>query len=123
MDIGEGSHDIIADPVHITNVLHNLTDNALKYSKENPEITISTSQNEKELIIQFTDRGIGIKKEHLKSIFDKFYRVPTGNIHNVKGFGLGLYYVKLIVESHKGDIAVKSTLNEGSVFTIKLPFS
>ena len=123
VEIGGGSHDIIADPVHITNVLHNLTDNALKYSKENPEITISTSQNEKELIIQFTDRGIGIRKEHLKSIFDKFYRVPTGNIHNVKGFGLGLYYVKLIVESHKGDIAVKSTLNEGSVFTIKLPFS
>ena len=121
LEIGEGSHEIVADPVHITNVIHNLTDNALKYSGENTTITISTSRSEKELIINFIDQGIGMKKEHLKSIFDKFYRVPTGNIHNVKGYGLGLYYVKLIVESHQGTILVQSALDKGSTFTIKLP--
>ena len=121
LEIGEGSHEIVADPVHITNVIHNLTDNALKYSGENTTITISTSRSEKELIINFVDQGIGMKKEHLKSIFDKFYRVPTGNIHNVKGYGLGLYYVKIIVESHQGTILVQSALNKGSTFTIKLP--
>ena len=109
--------------MHITNVLHNLTDNAVKYSEREPVIIISTHVSEKELTVKITDQGIGIKKEHLKSIFDKFYRVPTGNVHNVKGFGLGLYYVKLIVESHRGEIHVKSTLNKGTTFTIRLPFS
>ena len=123
LEIGDVSHEITADPVHITNVIHNLTDNALKYSGENANIKISTSRSKKELVIHFVDQGIGIKKEHLKSIFDKFYRVPTGNIHNVKGYGLGLYYVKLIVESHQGSILVQSTINKGSTFTIKLPFS
>ena len=123
LEIGEGSHEITADPVHITNVIHNLTDNALKYSKKNPSILISTSVNKEGIVIQFKDEGIGIKKEHLKSIFDKFYRVPTGNIHDVKGFGLGLYYVKLIVESHNGSIGVNSQYGKGSTFTIRLPFS
>ena len=123
LEIGEGSHTITADPVHITNVLHNLTDNAVKYSDGKPVIIISTHVSEKGLTVKITDQGIGIKKEHLKSIFDKFYRVPTGNIHNVKGFGLGLYYVKLIVESHRGEIHVKSNINKGTSFTITLPFS
>lgn len=123
LKIGEGSHNLVADPVHMTNVVHNLTDNALKYSNENPVITITTKRTEKALLIEFTDQGIGIKKEHLTSIFEKFYRVPTGNVHNVKGFGLGLYYVKLIVESHKGEINVKSVPNKGTTFTIKIPFS
>lgn len=123
LEIGEGSHEITADPVHITNVIHNLTDNALKYSKKNPSILIATSVNKEGIVIQFKDEGIGIKKEHLKSIFDKFYRVPTGNIHDVKGFGLGLYYVKLIVESHNGSIGVNSQYGKGSTFTIRLPFS
>ena len=123
VQIGEGSHVIIADPVHITNVLHNLTDNALKYSNAHPTITISTEIYDKYLIIRIVDQGLGIKKEHLKLIFDKFYRVPTGNVHNVKGFGLGLYYVKLIVDAHHGEIHVKSIPNKGTTFTIKLPFS
>ena len=123
LELGEGSHEITADPVHITNVIHNLTDNALKYSKKNPSILISTSINKEGIVIQFKDEGIGIKKEHLKFIFDKFYRVPTGNIHDVKGFGLGLYYVKLIVESHNGSIGVNSQYGKGSTFTIRLPFS
>lgn len=123
LDIGEGRHDILADPVHITNVIHNLTDNALKYSKDQPKINISTEVKGKDLVITFKDEGIGMKKEHLKSIFDKFYRVPTGNLHDVKGFGLGLYYVKLIIESHQGTIDVQSIIGKGSTFTIKLPFS
>ena len=123
LDISDGSHVITADPVHITNVLYNLTDNAVKYSEGKPVIVISTDLSEKGLTIKITDEGIGIRKEHLKSIFDKFYRVPTGNVHNVKGFGLGLYYVKLIVESHRGEIHVKSNINKGTSFTITLPFS
>ena len=123
LEIGKGKHEILADPVHITNVIHNLTDNALKYSNDSPNISISTKVKEKELVITFKDEGIGMKKEHLKSIFDKFYRVPTGNLHDVKGFGLGLYYVKLIIECHQGTIDVQSSLGKGSTFTIRLPFS
>ena len=123
LDLGDGSHEVFADPVHITNVLHNLTDNAIKYSNENPNVIIATSHTAKDIIIEFKDSGIGIKKEHLKSIFEKFYRVPTGNVHDVKGFGLGLYYVKLIIDSHKGDISVQSTYGQGTIFTIRLPFS
>ena len=100
----------------------NIIENAIKYA-DSKEILVNVRINNHRCDISITDAGPGIKESEQRYIFDKFYRVPTGNIHNVKGFGLGLYYVKLIVESHKGDIAVKSTLNEGSVFTIKLPFS
>ena len=97
-------------------------DNAVKYSEGAIHIAITTEVSSSHLIIEFEDNGIGISKEHQKSIFDKFYRVPTGNVHNVKGFGLGLYYVKLIVEGHGGKILMRSIPTEGTVFTIKLPF-
>ena len=115
------SSDIDADPVHISNVIYNLIDNAIKYCKEIPEIDIYTRNDRKgfELIIQ--DNGIGIKRDQIKFIFDKFYRVPTGNVHDVKGFGLGLYYVKAIIEGHGGSVHVNSTPGKGTSFTIVLP--
>jgi two-component system phosphate regulon sensor histidine kinase PhoR len=113
---------IQADPIHITNVVYNLLDNAVKYCSTKPFISITTKNERNYLIIEIKDNGIGIRKEDLKMIFDKFYRVSTGNIHDIKGFGLGLFYVKLIINEHNGSIDVKSKLGEGSAFTIKLPF-
>ena len=113
---------IQADPIHITNVVYNLLDNAVKYSTTKPVISITTKNERNHLVIEIKDNGIGIRKEDLKMIFDKFYRVSTGNIHDIKGFGLGLFYVKLIINEHNGSIDVKSKLGEGSTFTIKLPF-
>ena len=114
--------EIQADSVHITNVIYNLLDNAIKYCDGRAMIHIQTRNDKNGLIIDISDNGIGIKKENLKLIFDKFYRVPTGNVHDVKGFGLGLFYVKLIIEAHHGKIDVKSTLGRGTTFTIWLPF-
>jgi len=109
------------DVGHMTNVLSNLIDNAIKYCKHSPEIFIETKSDGKYLYISVQDNGIGMSKEELKNIFTKFYRIPTGNIHTTKGFGIGLNYVKLIVEAHKGSISVDSKHNEGSTFVIKLP--
>ncbi len=111
----------IADEVHVTNVINNLLDNALKYRNGNPTIHVSTSDATNGIIITFNDNGIGISKENQRRIFDQFYRVPTGNVHNVKGFGLGLSYVKKIVDSHGGRIWVESDLGKGSTFTLFLP--
>jgi two-component system phosphate regulon sensor histidine kinase PhoR len=113
--------EVKGDPMHLTNVISNLLENAMKYTGRTPVITISTSNEDGMVIICVTDNGIGISKENQKRIFDKFYRVPTGNVHNVKGFGLGLSYVKLIVEQHGGKIHLKSELNKGSHFNIHLP--
>jgi two-component system, OmpR family, phosphate regulon sensor histidine kinase PhoR len=117
------SNSIInADRVHVTNVIYNLIDNANKYTPEKPAITIATENNELGIYISVEDNGIGISHANLKKIFDKLYRVPSGNVHNVKGFGLGLSYVKAIVEKHDGIVNVESELKKGSKFTIYLPF-
>ncbi len=112
---------IQADKLHATNVVYNLLDNAIKYSAENPKIWISVKQAEKHLVLEVKDNGIGVKEDDQKKIFDKFFRVPTGNVHNVKGFGLGLNYVRQIVDAHRGKITVKSHLGEGCTFRIYFP--
>ena len=113
---------IWADKVHISNALSNIIDNALKYSPRNPEITIATRNNAKgKIFISIKDNGIGIKKADQKKIFDEFFRVDTGNIHSVKGHGLGLHYVKQVVDWHHGKITVESRLGEGTNFVISLP--
>jgi two-component system phosphate regulon sensor histidine kinase PhoR len=122
LELKAQNDQLIVDPVHITNVVYNLLDNAIKYSKKDPEITVRTRNDKKGLIIEVEDNGIGIKREELKLIFDRFYRVPTGNLHDVKGFGLGLYYVKLIIEEHGGTIQVKSSYGSGTTFSVWLPF-
>ena len=113
---------ISLDEVHISNVLNNLIDNAVKYSPANPQVLISATSQDAGILISVRDQGMGMPKEALSNIFDPFYRVPTGNVHNVKGFGLGLSYVKKIVEAHGGKVHVKSKLEEGSTFEIYLPY-
>jgi signal transduction histidine kinase len=112
----------IADEIHVTNVVNNLLDNAVKYRNGNPQIEVLTKNANKGIILEIKDNGIGISREDQKRIFDQFYRVPTGNVHNVKGFGLGLCYVKKIAEEHGGRIWIDSTLGKGSVFSLFLPF-
>ncbi len=110
------------DRIHLTNVINNLLDNALKYSRGDKRIDIGTNNNPKGVVISVQDNGIGISKENQKKIFDKLYRVSTGNLHDVKGFGLGLSYVKTVVEKHQGSVKVDSHLGKGSTFVVFLPF-
>lgn len=109
------------DPFHLSHILNNLLDNANKYSPESPTITVNAWETADDFCISIQDQGIGLTKDAQRKIFDKFYRVPTGNIHNVKGFGLGLAYVRTMLEAHQGSISVASDLGKGSTFTIKLP--
>jgi two-component system phosphate regulon sensor histidine kinase PhoR len=110
-----------ADEMHIKNVVTNLIDNAIKYSSNGTSLEIQTNNKQEGILLSIEDNGIGMSKETVKHIFDKFYRIPTGNIHNVKGFGLGLYYVKNMVDAHGGHIEVNSEINKGSRFDIYLP--
>lgn len=120
VDIEPEDLSVLADRTHFSNIISNLIDNAVKYSKEEAELSISCRQTGGTVTVSVTDRGIGIPLDKQKHIFDKFYRVPTGNLHNIKGYGLGLFYVKSMVEKHGGTITVKSEPDKGSTFTITL---
>ena len=110
------------DEMHITNVIFNLLDNAAKYGGASPEIDIETHQTEKGIFLSVSDKGPGIAKEQQKDIFEKFYRISTGNVHDVKGFGLGLHYVRTIVDAHEGKIKLNSKVGEGSQFELFFPY-
>ena len=123
VDFNAPFDSVLADCNYLPNVFFNLLDNALKYSNQKPEITVSTYNLNNGIYIDIKDKGIGMTKTQTEHIFEMFYRVTSGNIHNVKGFGLGLSYVKLIIDAHKGKISVKSEKGMGSCFTIYLPLS
>ena len=112
---------VVADELHLTNLIYNLVDNGIKYSAEAPLIEITTTRNNGHFHISIRDHGIGIAKADQKHVFEKFYRVSTGNVHNVKGFGIGLNYVAQVVHLHHGTIKLESELGKGSTFTITLP--
>jgi len=115
-------HTVVGDPLHISNIVYNLIDNSIKYCNESPEIQIATYDDSNGIKMSVTDNGIGIREEFQRKIFRKFYRIPTGNIHDVKGFGLGLNYVSHMLKSHGGKISVKNNLEKGCTFTIFLPY-
>jgi two-component system phosphate regulon sensor histidine kinase PhoR len=118
----EPIHALIrADRLHLTNILHNLVDNGVKYSKGAPDITVQLQKVGDDFLLRVKDQGIGIAKEHQKHIFSKFYRVPTGNVHNVKGFGLGLFYVKTICKEHHWKLRLESEPGKGTTIEIRIP--
>ncbi len=114
---------IQADRLHLTNVVNNLLDNALKYCADKPQVIVTTICNKGRVTLSIKDNGIGIAKENTKKIFHKFYRVPTGNVHDVKGFGLGLYYVRNICQAHRWQLRVESTPGAGTDFQISIPLA
>ena len=120
----QASRSIVeGDPFHLENTLNNILDNARKYSKENPKISVTTYNDQENIIIEVKDEGIGMSKAVVKKIFDQFYREETGNVHNVKGHGLGLAYVRKIIELHKGQVSVESEVGKGSIFRVRLPLA
>jgi len=121
LDLAAEHFVIMGDKTHLTNALCNLVDNAIKYSAERLELSIKTYNNAQNVLIVVSDNGIGIEEEYQVKVFNKFFRVPTGNVHDVKGFGLGLAYIKKIVELHGGTIELESEKGEGTTFTITLP--
>ena len=123
LELNATQDSLLADEVHFTNAISNLVDNAIKYSEENLKIVVSTFNKNNKLYITIKDNGIGMSKETVKNIFQKFYRAHTGNVHNVKGFGLGMSYVKTIIDALKGIIKVESVLHKGTQFIIELPLA
>jgi two-component system phosphate regulon sensor histidine kinase PhoR len=121
LNITEEVPTITADRNHLVNVINNLIDNSIKYANESPQLLVSLNKSNDFVIIEVKDNGIGMTKEVQKRVFDTFYRATTGNLHDVKGFGLGLSYVRAIVEQHQGEIYVESQLGKGAEFTITLP--
>ena len=116
------NHFILGDKEHLQNVFYNLVDNAIKYTTKDPRIKIKSWNVNDGIMIRVEDNGIGIRKEHQKEIFKNLYRVPTGNIHEARGFGLGLYYVKMVIDHHNGSIGLNSQPGTGSSFNVFLPF-
>ena len=121
LSLNARNDELEADEVHFTNLISNLVDNAVKYSSDNLLIRISTHSTARNIMIRIEDNGIGMNKETVRRIFERFYRAHTGNIHNVKGFGLGLSYVKSIVDAHHGRIKEESTVGKGTTFTLDFP--
>jgi two-component system phosphate regulon sensor histidine kinase PhoR len=123
LDLSAAHAVVFADRLHLTNIMHNLVDNAVKYSRPNvpPEIKISLHEHGRKVTVSVQDNGLGISKEHQKRVFDKFYRVSTGNVHNVKGFGLGLFYVREICKQHRWKLHLSSELGKGSTIDIQIP--
>ena len=114
-----GDYTIQADKMHLTNILYNLLDNSLKYNEGLPEVHVLLAQRNGKSCLEIKDNGIGIEEKYLRQVFDKFYRIPTGNVHNVKGFGLGLYYVKQVIEKHRWKIGIKSEVGKGTTIHIE----
>ncbi|MBK9146570.1 MAG: HAMP domain-containing histidine kinase [Flavobacteriales bacterium] len=121
-DLAAELHRVKADRIHMTNLLYNLIDNAVKYCDKEPRVRIATSSNDEGITVSVSDNGIGVPASEQRKIFDRLYRVPTGNLHNAKGFGLGLSYVKSVVERHRGRIRLESAVGKGSTFHIFIPF-
>jgi two-component system phosphate regulon sensor histidine kinase PhoR len=120
-NLSDSLEDIEADALHLTNIFHNLLDNASKYSGNEPVVNIETNNNDRSVAIRISDNGPGISPEFQRRVFQKFYRIPTGNLHDVKGFGLGLYYVKTICDAHQWDIKLISEQGKGAAFVVEIP--
>ena len=121
LELSDEEPGIEGDKLHLTNVFNNLFENAIKYCKTTPSLVVRTISENGGITVEVEDNGIGIAQENQKRVFQKFYRVPTGNLHDVKGFGLGLSYVKTVVDAHRGKISLRSELGKGSIFRIYLP--
>jgi two-component system phosphate regulon sensor histidine kinase PhoR len=123
LHLDAADHIILGDGEHLSSLVNNLLDNALKYSQSSPEITITTKNADRSFIVTVEDKGIGMSKSVQSKIFERFYRQSSGNVHDVKGFGLGLNYARAIIEAHKGNISVFSEPGKGSRFDVFLPLN